>query len=115
MRHILFAALAAAAMIGAAGCHGPEKGSGLAGTYEGTFPCADCGGKDICLTICGDGTYCLKYSYRDRDERQIEENGTYSILGSVLVETVTPFFWGKDILQVCEGESGAFRQSGNRE
>ena len=60
------------------------------GTYRGTFPCADCGGKDMSLTISEDGTYCLQYKYQDKDERLIEENGTYSILDDTLVETITP-------------------------
>ena len=60
------------------------------GTYTGTFPCADCGGKDIRLTISKDGTYCLQYKYQDKDDRQIEENGTYAILDETLVETITP-------------------------
>ena len=60
------------------------------GTYSGTFPCADCGGKDVTLTICKDSTYCLKYKYQDKDEREIEENGVYSILNGTLVETTTP-------------------------
>lgn len=60
------------------------------GTYSGTFPCADCGGKDVTLTICKDSTYCLKYKYQDKDEREIEENGVYAILNETLVETTTP-------------------------
>ena len=62
----------------------------LFGTYKGTFPCADCGGKEMSLTIDVDGTYCLKYKYQDKDERLIEENGIYSILDDTLIETVTP-------------------------
>ena len=62
----------------------------LFGTYEGTIPCADCGGKKMSLTIMDDGTYNLKYEYLDTDEGEIEENGTYSVLDDIIVETVTP-------------------------
>ena len=98
-----------AAMIGAIGCkhqkkenaqndksqsevtaRNEKKEDAIFGTYKGTFPCADCGGKDMNLTIDEDGTYCLKYQYQDRDERLVEENGTYSILDETLVVTVTP-------------------------
>ena len=42
------------------------------------------------LTINEDGTYCLKYQYQDKEERLVEEKGTYSILDDILVVTVTP-------------------------
>ena len=93
-------------MIGTVGCTEQKKGSAqgvksksqvtekqantIFGTYKGTFPCADCGGKDMDLTINEDGTYCLKYQYQDKDERLVEENGTYSLLDDTLVVTVTP-------------------------
>ena len=95
-----------AAALGTVGCTEQKKGSAqdvksksqviekqantIFGTYKGTSPCADCGGKDMDLTINEDGTYCLKYQYQDKDERLVEENGTYSILDDILVVTVTP-------------------------
>ena len=62
----------------------------LYGTFKGTFPCADCGGMDLSITINRDGTYSLKYKYQDKDERLIEECGVYSIHDKTLVETITP-------------------------
>ena len=67
-----------------------HKSLAFYGTYRGTFPCADCSGKKIELTLADDGTYCLKYEYLDKGERLIEENGTFSILDESIVETVTP-------------------------
>ena len=109
MKKNLFSAVIAVTLIGTMGCSQSKKEcvpneseqnlqtevyvqnvASIFGTYEGTFPCADCGGKDINLTICEDGTYCLKYRYQDKDKRLIEENGTYSILEDTLVVTVTP-------------------------
>lgn len=98
-----------AAMIGTIGCteqkkenaqnvktkslvtvHNESKDNIIFGSYTGTFPCADCGGKDVFLTIDEDGTYCLKYQYQDKNEPLVEENGTYSILDGTLIVTVTP-------------------------
>ena len=109
MKRNLVSLMIVAAALGAVGCTEQKKDStqdvksksqvaelnekhtnAIFGTYKGTFPCADCGGKDMDLTINEDGTYCLKYQYQDKDERQVEENGTYSILDDTLVVTVTP-------------------------
>ncbi len=109
MKRNLVSVMIVTALIGTIGCTGQKKESAqnakpkcqvanlqekqantVFGSYKGTFPCADCGGKDMDLTINEDGTYCLKYQYHDKDERLIEENGTYSILDDILVVTVTP-------------------------
>ena len=106
MKRNLVSVMIVAAALGAVGCTEQKKESAqdvksksqviekqantIFGTYKGTFPCADCGGKDMDLTINEDGTYCLKYQYQDKDERLVEENGTYSILDDILVVTVTP-------------------------
>ena len=109
MKKTLVSAMIVATMIGTTGCSYQKKEkaqeekiqsqvsdekviktNAIIGTYVGTFPCADCGGKDMNLTISEDSTYCLKYQYQDQDERLVEENGTYSILDETLVVTVTP-------------------------
>ena len=72
------------------GCQKKNEGASLFGTFKGTFPCADCSGKNMNLTINEDGTYCLIYQYVDKDEKLVEENGTYSIIDETLVVTVTP-------------------------
>ena len=63
---------------------------GLFGTYRGTFPCADCPGKEISLSVMEDGTYSLVYEYLETGEGTIEENGTYNILRDSIIETITP-------------------------
>ena len=109
MKRNLVSVMVVTAMIGIVGCTNQKKegaqhvksesratesnvkqANTIFGTYIGTFPCADCGGKDMDLTINEDGTYCLKYQYQDKGERLVEENGTYSILDDTLVITVTP-------------------------
>ena len=111
-----------AAMIVAAGCSYQKKDNAqdvktesqgtvqnekddnsIFGSYTGTFPCADCGGKDVDITINEDGTYCLKYQYQDKDEGLIEENGTYSILDGKLVVTVTPSSGVKTYYKFTDG------------
>lgn len=104
------AAFAAISLVSLVGCNSQQKNNAteqhtvvttrhipteeeifnLFGTYEGTLPCADCGGKEMSLTIMDDGTYTLKYQYLDSDEGEIEEIGTYSVFDDVIVETVTP-------------------------
>ena len=122
MKKFLFTAVVAAAVIGTASCSQQKKGSNhnvesqsqfsvqkedmdsaIFGTYKGTFPCADCGGKDIALTISEDSTYCLKYQYQDRNEGQIEENGTYYILNDSIIVTVTPSSGYKTYYKYIDG------------
>ena len=122
MKMNLVLAMVIAAMIGSVGCTNQKKhqsqkiesnsqvivqdlqqSNTIFGTYKGTFPCADCGGKDIDLTISEDGTYCLKYQYQDKDERQVEENGTYSIIDDTLVVTVTPSSGEKTYYKYMQG------------
>ena len=62
----------------------------ISGTYKGTLPCADCGGKNILISLSSDGTYHLEYEYLDKGEGVIEENGTYIIFDNVMVKTITP-------------------------
>ena len=123
MKQNLLSVMTVAAMIAAVGCTSQKKENAqrveskiqtidlndkqantIFGTYKGTFPCADCGGKDINLTIQADGTYCLKYKYQDKDERLIEENGTYSILDDTLVMTVTPSSGDKTYYKYVHGD-----------
>ena len=60
------------------------------GIYEGIFPCADCSGKKIQLSIFEDGTYHLEYEYLDKGDRVIEENGVYYLFNDTLLQTITP-------------------------
>ena len=121
MKHYYLAALIAIAAMGTASCSQNKKQSAqqeiascqvdpqdtceeycLAGTYRGTLPCADCGGKDVCLTISPDGTYRLQYKYQDKEEEPIEINGVYSVLDDELVETITPSSGEKTYYKLLE-------------
>lgn len=62
----------------------------LYGTYVGVFPCADCAGKDIKLTINSDGTYDLEYEYLDMNEGVIKESGVFNVINHTIIETITP-------------------------
>ena len=64
----------------------------LLGTYCGTFPCADCAGKQVELTLMEDQVYSLAYEYLDADSHSgiIEECGTYNIINGSIIETITP-------------------------
>ena len=66
--------------------------STLMGTYCGTFPAADCAGKQIELTLSEDWVYNLAYEYLDEDAHTgiIEECGVFSIINDSIIETVTP-------------------------
>lgn len=61
------------------------------GTFEGTLPCADCGGIKTVLTINEDTTYSLSSEYLGKKDGLFEQSGVYSLVmdGQVL-ELVTP-------------------------
>ena len=122
MRKVLSSAVFVTAIVGIIGCNSQKKANSYEevtqnhtvcqkmkdssspfGTFKGTFPCADCGGKVMNLTINEDGTYCLKYQYLDKDERLVEENGTYSIFDETLVVTVTPSSGEKTYYKYVQG------------
>lgn len=122
MKKILFSVVIAMTMTATVGCSQSNKKTikkessenivsvqkdevtaDIFGTYRGTFPCADCGGKDISLTISNDGTYCLKYKYQDKDEMTVEENGTYTILDDIIIETITPSSGNKTYYKYVNG------------
>ena len=41
--------------------------AGVAGSYAGTIPCADCPGIDVTLAFTADGSYSETMRYRERD------------------------------------------------
>ena len=41
--------------------------AGIAGSYAGTIPCADCPGIDVTLAFAADGSYSETMRYRERD------------------------------------------------
>lgn len=73
------------------------------GIYEGVFPCADCGGKRILLSILEDGTYHLEYEYLDKGDGVKEENGVYYLFNDTLIQTVTPSSGDKTYYSIQEG------------
>ncbi|MCE7031617.1 copper resistance protein NlpE [Lysobacter sp. GX 14042] len=50
----------------------------MAGTFEGTLPCADCPGIDTTLVLAPDGTFQLTDAYQERDASNTTE-GTWSV------------------------------------
>lgn len=72
------------------------------GTYEGTFPCADCGGKVTELTLNEDTTYDLNYRFEGKKDAPVHENGTYEVQGDSLIICVTPSSGYKTYYRVVE-------------
>lgn len=64
--------------------HNAENALDYQGTYKGVFPCADCPGIEIELTLHDDNTYTMKSSYMDRSEEPIQQTGSYSVEGNLL-------------------------------
>ena len=60
------------------------------GTYQGTFPAADCEGIKTTLTINDDKTYSLISEYIGVKDGNFETNGTYNVIDETLIELVTP-------------------------
>lgn len=72
------------------------------GTYEGTFPCADCEGRVTVLTLNADTTYDLNYRYEGKKDAPIHENGTYKIQGDSMIVCVTPSSGYKTYYRIVE-------------
>lgn len=105
-----FLLMATAIIMAMSGCAGSQKkttqkekegtamGTGVActgnedyhGTYEGTLPCADCGGIRTTLKINSDTTYELRSEYLGKKNGVFEESGIYNIIGENIIELVTP-------------------------
>ena len=64
--------------------------AGVAGTYEGTLPAADCPGIKTVLTINADSTYQLKQDYIDRKDGHDEASGVLEVLDNSVLMLVRP-------------------------
>ena len=64
--------------------HNAENALDYQGTYKGVFPCADCPGIEIELTLHDDNTYTMNSSYIDRSAEPIQQTGNYSVKGNLL-------------------------------
>ncbi len=53
--------------------------SKLAGTYEGTLPCADCPGLQTLITINSDGTFHMEETYLERSQSPTVTDGTWTL------------------------------------
>lgn len=73
------------------------------GTYEGTLPCADCGGIKTTLKINSDTTYDLRSEYLGKKNGIFEESGIYNIVGENIIELVTPSSGDKTYYKVLDG------------
>lgn len=60
--------------------HNARNSLDWAGTYEGTFPCADCPGVEATLTISAQGEYGLLLVHPDRQTKPDVERGTFEWL-----------------------------------
>ena len=56
-----------------------SDGRALAGTFEGTLPCADCPGIDERLVLSADGTFELTDRYRERPGSETVAHGSWSL------------------------------------
>lgn len=62
----------------------------IAGTYEGTFPAADCPGIKTVLTIKADSTYQFEQNYIDRKDGHDEASGVFRVLDNKVLMLVRP-------------------------
>ncbi|WKY93960.1 copper resistance protein NlpE [Vibrio metoecus] len=58
--------------------HNAQNSLDWAGIYQGTLPCADCGGIETELTINSDGTYKLTEQYLDKEGEPFVSEGTFA-------------------------------------
>ncbi|MGC9550886.1 copper resistance protein NlpE [Vibrio metoecus] len=58
--------------------HNAQNSLDWAGIYQGTLPCADCGGIETELTINSDGTYKLTEQYLDKEGEPFVSEGTFT-------------------------------------
>ncbi len=78
------------------------KSNDFYGTYEGTLPCADCGGIKTTLTVNADSTYYLKSEYLGVNDGVFETNGVYNLLNGDLLELITPSSGEKTYYKIQE-------------
>lgn len=73
------------------------------GTYEGTLPCADCGGIRTTLKINNDTTYELRSEYLGMKDGVFEESGVYRIMSGNVIMLITPSSGDKTYYKIIEG------------
>ncbi len=78
------------------------KSNDFYGTYEGTLPCADCGGIKTILTVNADSTYYLRSEYLGVKDGVFETNGVYNLLNGDLLELITPSSGEKTYYKIQE-------------
>lgn len=77
--------------------HNAENSLGIAGTYSGTLPAADCPGIKTTLVLNNDHTFSLTSEYLER-EAKVTEGGNYAVSGNIL----TLAFSGEDRTLRCK-------------
>lgn len=77
----------------------------VAGTYEGTFPAADCPGIKTVLTINADSTYRLSQDYIDRKDGHDEASGVFQVLDNNILMLVRPSSGDHSFYKVKDGNS----------
>lgn len=74
------------------------------GTYEGSLPCADCGGVRTTLIINSDTTYELRSEYLKKKKGcTVEVRGIYNVVNENLIELVTPSSGEKTFYKILDG------------
>ena len=63
--------------------HNAATSLDIAGTYEGTLPCADCPGIITTVTLNKDNSYVIKRKYIDR-QSDFESKGTWQIEKNII-------------------------------
>ncbi|TXX75753.1 lipoporotein NlpE [Vibrio cholerae] len=102
--------------------HNAQNSLDWAGIYQGTLPCADCGGIETELTLNADGTYALTEKYLDKEGEPFASQGTFvwNEAGNIVTlqtgdQTGRQFMVGENTLshldmegKVIEGELAEF-------
>lgn len=108
MKKLAISLLLAAGVITLFGCHARTQYAEqplvpMAQSFEGTLPCADCGGLDMSLFLDKDGSFVLTSTYRDGHEgdQRFAEYGRWQRTADRLV------------LLSSDGEKRYFRPVGN--
>ncbi|ELJ8513473.1 TPA: copper resistance protein NlpE N-terminal domain-containing protein [Vibrio cholerae] len=102
--------------------HNAQNSLDWSGIYQGTLPCADCGGIETELTLNADGTYALTEKYLDKEGEPFASQGTFvwNEAGNIVTlqtgdQTGRQFMVGENTLshldmegKVIEGELAEF-------
>lgn len=89
--------------------HNAEHSLDYLGSYEGTFPCDDCEGIVVEITLNADKTYLQTTAYQGNEQNDYEMNGKWRIDKNKLTLTDSTgkkenYFVGENFLQQMDDE-----------